>query len=102
MSALVVLANYRRGDSEGAIIPHAAGCQSLGIFTYRAAEADPPRAVIGLNDPSARQRTRRLGKDLVTVSLPWSLYRQMEEDVQGSFLEKGTWASLEVGSTERS
>jgi uncharacterized protein (DUF169 family) len=101
MSALVVLANYRRGDSEGAIIPHAAGCQSLGIFTYRETESDTPRAVVGLNDPSARQRTRRLGKDLVTVSMPWSLYQQMEQDVKGSFLEKGTWSSLEVGPRDR-
>jgi uncharacterized protein (DUF169 family) len=96
MSGLVVLANYRRGDSDGAIIPHAAGCQDIGIFAYREAASDSPRAVVGLNDPSARRIMRRLGKDLVTVALPWQLYQQMEEDVAGSFLEGDTWASLGV------
>lgn len=96
MSGLVVLANYRRGDSEGAIVPHAAGCQSLGIFTYREADSDAPRAVVGLNDPSARRIVRQLGRELVTVSLPYALYLQMEADVEGSFLEGDTWASLEV------
>ena len=96
MSGLVVLANYRHSDSHRAIIPHAAGCQSIGIFAYPQAHPDGPRAVVGLNDPSARRIVRRLGKDLVTVALPWELYRQMEEDVDGSFLQGDTWASLEV------
>lgn len=96
MSGLVVLANYRHSDSFRAVIPHAAGCQSIGIFSYPTGQPDGPRAVVGLNDPSARRIVRRLGKDLVTVSLPWSMYLDMEEDVEGSFLQKDTWASLEV------
>jgi uncharacterized protein (DUF169 family) len=96
MSALVVLSNYRRGDSDGAIIPHAAGCQCLGIFAYPGPAQDDPRAVVGLNDPSARKIVRRLGKDLVTVALPYALYRQMEDDVEGSFLQGDTWTSLQV------
>ncbi|MFO7654174.1 MAG: DUF169 domain-containing protein [Candidatus Krumholzibacteriia bacterium] len=97
MSGLVVLANYRRGDSAGAIIPHAAGCQTIGIFAYGGTEAADLRAVVGLNDPSARKVVRRLGKDLVTVALPYALYRQMEDDVAGSFLERDTWTSLNAG-----
>ncbi len=96
MSGLVVLANYRHSDSFRAVIPHAAGCQSIGIFAYPGAFSDGPRAVVGLNDPSARRIVRRLGKDLVTVALPWEMYRQMEEDVEGSFLQGDTWTSLEV------
>jgi uncharacterized protein (DUF169 family) len=96
MSGLVVLANYRRSDSQGAIIPHGAGCQTIGIFAYTEAARVHPRAVVGLNDPSARAIVRRLGKDLVTVALPHALYTQMEADVPGSFLECHTWKSLEV------
>ena len=95
MSALVVLANYGRPDSENAIIPHAAGCQSIGIFTYREAKSDRPRAVVGLNDLSARKYLSRLGKDLMTVSLPYQFFMEMEQNVPGSFLEKGTWKSLQ-------
>lgn len=94
MSALVVMANYGRGDSEGAMIPHAAGCQSIGIFTYREGRSATPRAVVGLNDISARRQLKRLGKDLVTVSVPFALFQEMEANVPGSFLEKGVWKSL--------
>ncbi len=96
MSGLVVLANYRRSDSMGAIIPHGAGCQTIGIFAYAEARSETPRAVVGLVDPSARAIVRRLGKGLVTVALPYALYLQMEADVPGSFLECDTWKSLEA------
>lgn len=99
MSALVVLANYRRGDSDGAIIPHAAGCQTIGIFAYQENQRQQPRAVVGLNDLSARKYMRKLGKDLVTVAVPWKLFVQMEEDVPGSFLEKEPWLSLSAEGT---
>jgi len=94
MSALVVLASYGRGDTGGAIIPHCAGCQSIGILTYREDESPAPRAVVGLNDISARRYLRRLGKDLVTVSVPFKLYQEMESNVPGSFLEEDQWRSL--------
>jgi len=97
MSALVVMANYSRPDSENAIIPHGAGCQSIGIFTYQEGRSSTPRAVVGLNDISARRQLKRLGKDLVTVSVPFSLFREMESNVPGSFLEKDQWKSLVEG-----
>jgi uncharacterized protein (DUF169 family) len=96
LAGLVVLSNYRRGDSNGAIIPHAAGCQCIGIFAYPGPEQRVPRAVVGLMDPSAREIVRRLGKDLVTVALPYALYLQMEDDVAGSFLQGDTWVSLQA------
>ncbi|MFB3902850.1 MAG: DUF169 domain-containing protein [Acidobacteriota bacterium] len=94
MSALVVMANYDRPDSENAIIPHAAGCQSIGIFTYREARSSTPRAVVGLNDISARRQLKRLGRGLVTVSVPFALFQEMEANVPGSFLEQNQWKSL--------
>jgi hypothetical protein len=96
LDALVVLSNHRRGDSSGAIIPHAAGCQSIGIFAYSGPDSRDLCAVVGLVDPSARTVVRRLGKNLVTVALPCALYLQMEDDVEGSFLQGDTWASLQV------
>lgn len=94
MSALVVLANYDRPDSDGATIPYAAGCQSIGILTYREINSAQPRAVIGLNDLSARRTMRKLGKDLLTVSVPRRLFQKMEANVEGSFLQKAPWTEL--------
>jgi uncharacterized protein (DUF169 family) len=95
LSALLILANYSRGDDDNAIIPHAAGCQSIGIYTYREGKSAKPRAVVGLNDLSARKTLRRLGKDLMTFSVPLALFQEMEANVSGSFLERETWRSLQ-------
>ena len=94
MSALVVMANYTHGDSENAIIPHAAGCQTIGIFAYREADSANPRAVVGLTDLSARKILRKLGKDLVTVAVPFTLFQEMEGSVVGSFLGREPWTGL--------
>jgi len=94
LSAMVILANYEKGDGERVIFPHAAGCQNMGIYTYRESKRDLPRAVVGHNDISARKTLRRLGKDLLTLSVPYSLYKEMEANVDGSFIERETWKAL--------
>ncbi len=94
-SALVVLANYDAEHNENVIIPFAAGCQSLGIFTYRQNQREHPRAVAGLIDLSARKNLRRqLGKDLLSFSVTAPMFLRMEQNVAGSFLERETWKSL--------
>jgi hypothetical protein len=42
LSALVVLANYEGEHNENVIIPFAAGCQSIGICTFRENEREHP------------------------------------------------------------
>lgn len=95
LSALVVLANYGRGDSENVYIPYAAGCQTIGIFTYREATAERPRAVVGLTDISARLAIRKqLGDNLLTFAMPYAMFLEMEANVEGSFLERDAWRNL--------
>jgi uncharacterized protein (DUF169 family) len=95
LSALVVLANYGRGDNENVIIPFAAGCQTIGIYPYREAESDRPRAVVGLTDLSARVYIRKqLGDNLLSFAMPFALFREMEANVEGSFLQRHTWQEL--------
>lgn len=96
LSALTVLANYGRGDNENVIIPYAAGCQTIGIYPYREAQSEKPRAVVGLTDLSARVYVRKqLGDpNLMTFAVPFALFEEMEKNVPGSFLERHTWQSL--------
>ena len=96
LSALVVLANYGRGDNENVIIPYAAGCQTIGIYPYQEAKLKRPRAIVGLTDLSARVYIRKqLGDpNLMTFSAPFALFEEMEQNVPGSFLERHTWQSL--------
>lgn len=95
-SALTVLANYGRGDNENVIIPYAAGCQVIGIYPYREAKSDRPRAVAGLTDLSARLYVRKqLGEtNFMTFAVPFALFEEMENNVSGSFLERHTWQAL--------
>lgn len=95
ISALVVLANYGRGDNENVYIPYAAGCQTIGIYPYKESESVRPRAVVGLTDLSARLYIRKqLGDNFMTFSMPFALYREMEENVPGSFLGAHSWQEL--------
>ena len=95
LAALVVLANYARDDNDGVIIPQAAGCQSIGIYPFAEARSDRPRAVVGLVDISARVAIKRqLKDDVTTFAVPFALFREMESNVAGSFLERPAWQEL--------
>ena len=95
LSAMVVLANYDREHNHNVIIPYAAGCQTIGIYPYQEAQAERPRAVVGLTDLSARVYIRKqLGDNLMTFAVPLAMYEEMESNVAGSFLERPTWQSL--------
>jgi len=96
LSALTVLANYGRGDNENVIIPYAAGCQTIGIYPYREGKSKKPRAVVGLTDLSARVYVRKQLGDphLMTFTVPFALFEEMEQNVPGSFLERHSWQSL--------
>jgi len=95
LSALVVLANYGREGNENVTVPFAAGCQQIGIFPYREARSELPRAVIGLTDISARKNLKKqLDRNVFTFTVPWGMFREMEDNVGGSFLQKRTWRDL--------
>ena len=91
LCALCVLTNYDRGAGQSVIVPFGAGCHTLGIIPYAEAKSDQPRAVIGLTDISAR---RHVDKDLLSFAVPFPMFKQMEENVAGSFLEKETWRKV--------
>ncbi|MBT1077014.1 MULTISPECIES: DUF169 domain-containing protein [Geobacter] len=96
LSALVILANYARKGMENVTIPYAAGCQTIGILPWREAKSENPRAVVGLTDVSARKYVRKLlGAGYLSFAMPWKLFLEMESTVEGSFLERPTWLSLQ-------
>ena len=101
LSALVILANYDRETNENVIIPYAAGCQTVGIYPYREASADLSRAVVGLTDISARTYIRQqLGDHLMTFAVPLKMFKEMEGNVGGSFIERSVWQKLAEGKIE--
>jgi hypothetical protein len=94
-AALVVLANYADPGRENVAVPWGAGCQVMGIFAYRELEREHPRAVVGMTDLSARLNVRTsLGANILSFTMPWPMFRQMEQNVDGSFLQRHTWQAL--------
>jgi uncharacterized protein (DUF169 family) len=88
LSALVVLANYGRPGGDNVIIPFAAGCQSAMLIPWHEASAARPRAVVGMTDITARPR---IDADLLSFSIPFAMFCEMEANIPGSFLEKSDW-----------
>lgn len=95
LSALVSLSNYGRGTLDNVVVRSGAGCQTIGILAYHEARSCPQRGVIGLTDTAARTYTAAtLGRDVLTFAVPYKMYLELEENVEGSFLQKGTWREL--------
>lgn len=91
LSALVVLANYARAGAENVAIPHAAGCQSICLLPLAECEKESPRAIVGMMDISARPF---IDKDLLSVTMPYAMFRTMEEHIPNSFLEREAWKRI--------
>jgi uncharacterized protein (DUF169 family) len=97
IAALSTLANFGTGNiREGVIVAAgAAGCQAMGVCTYAESKSGTPRAVVGLTDLSARRAVRTtLGKNVLTFSVPFALYQEMEKNVPESFLGLDLWKEL--------
>jgi len=73
------------------ITPFGAGCHSVCILAYREAEAEKPRAIIGLIDISAG---KHVNKDILSFTVPYKMFLEMESNVEGSFLECEEWHQI--------
>ena len=91
LSALIVLANYGRSGHDSVIAPFAAGCQTTCLFPWSEASKQHPRAVIGMTDISVRPR---IDADLLSFSVPYVMFNEMEANVPGSFLDKHEWKQI--------
>lgn len=90
LSALVVLANYGRDNFHSVMAPFGAGCQTI-IHGYSENEKDAPKAIMGFFDISAR---KFIDKNLLSFTIPYKMYEEMNENVKDSFLEREQWTEL--------
>ncbi|MBS2100214.1 DUF169 domain-containing protein [Carboxylicivirga linearis] len=91
LSALVVMADYNRGTNQSITAPFGAACQSI-LFGYAEAKKESPKAVLGFFDISQRHA---VDKDILTLTVPFSLFKEMEAGVESSFLRLHAWKKLE-------
>jgi uncharacterized protein (DUF169 family) len=96
LSALVILANYTHPERENVAMPWAAGCQIMGIYAYNESEREHPRSLVGMTDISARRNTRAmLGRHVMSMTMPWAKFLEMESNVNQSFFQRETWKTLQ-------
>ncbi len=93
LSALNVLANYARETNDNVVMQFGAGCHQIGIIPLREGESDQPRAVVGLTDISVR---KSFEKDMLSFTVPYKMFLEMESNVEGSFLDRDVWQNILV------
>jgi uncharacterized protein (DUF169 family) len=91
LSALAALINFRRHGNNHITAPFAAGCQSVCVMPCRESRREYPRAVIGNLDLSSR---KILPVEILTFTIPFRTFLEMEEDVPASFLRIKPWTTL--------
>lgn len=90
LAALVTLAGFRRGAINATVSPWGAACQSI-LFAHAEAESDTPRGVIGFFDISQR---KKIARELLSFTMPYRMYFEMESCVDDSFLATSMWQKL--------
>lgn len=100
LSGLIVIANYGRETIDNVYAPFGGGCHTIVLLPYLESFKEEPKAIIGLSDPSARlYMSHLIGTDLMSFAVPYKMYKEMEDNVEGSFFEMDTWNRLmEVNS----
>ena len=88
ISALTTLASYDRPIEENVKIVFGSGCAQAVIQSFA---GNSKTCMIGLTDPSSR---KWIDKSLMSFSIPYRRYLEMEQNAEESFPTKETWAKI--------
>ena len=91
LSGLFTLTNYALERTDAVYTPFGSGCGTILTHPLKEAEKEIPRAVLGMFDVSARPMVE---KDVLTLSMPYSVFLKLLENVSGSFLETESWKKV--------
>jgi uncharacterized protein (DUF169 family) len=92
LSGLFTLANFDQTEPNGTFAPFGAGCGSIVHYPYLEKDAQRPRAVIGMFDPSARPC---VPKNTLSFAVPMIKFEKMISYMEESFLITDTWKTVQ-------
>ena len=90
LSALVTLANYDQ-ENDMVRIPFGAGCVQTLLFPIKDFEKKTNICTVGLTEPSVR---RRINKDILSFTIPYNRFLEMENESDESFLSGTVWSEI--------
>jgi len=85
------LTNYSLESLEAVRTPFGSGCSSILAYPLKEADKERPQAILGMFDVSARPM---VGRDILTLAMPYSVFLKLLENVSGSFLETASWKKV--------
>lgn len=90
LSALVIMTGYRNGRCANVVAPFCAGCQSIALALQQLGSEEPV-AIMGMFDISQRNR---ISKELLSLTMPYDMFAQIEEDCQAGCLTTPAWEKI--------
>ncbi len=91
LSGLFTLTNYALERTDAVFAPFGSGCGTILTYPLKEAIREQPRAILGMFDVSARPMVER---HILTLSMPYTLFLTLLENVSGSFLETESWKKV--------
>lgn len=91
LSGLATLANYDVPGQNNVQLLFGSGCTQSVLYGLSENARDGKTCFIGLTDPSAR---KCIDKDLLSFTIPYRRYLEMESHVEECFFQTETWAHI--------
>ena len=91
LSGLATLANYDTPNQNNVQLLFGAGCVQSILYGLAENAKGGKTCFIGLTDPSAR---KCIDKDLLSFTIPYQRYLEMESHVEECFFQTETWAHI--------
>ncbi len=88
VAGLFTLANFDEPGPDGVIAPFGAGCGTVVLYPYLEQQAERPRCVLGIFDPSARPY---VPPNTFSFAAPMKKFAAMVANMDESFLITPTW-----------